>query len=107
MKFRFTIGRKIGTGFGILILLTIAAFILTQVTLTESRRKTDKVTEIYTPSVSVLEELNLMIVRSKMLISNWVFIQSSDDNFDKQKLRKLINEEYPELKKRIEVLAVK
>ena len=37
MKFRFTIGRRIGLGFGIFILLTIFTFILTIVTLKDSK----------------------------------------------------------------------
>lgn len=101
MNFKFTIGRKIGLGFGILIFMTIVAFVLTQITLNESRSKTDKVTEIYTPSVSALKELNLMIVQSHMLISNWVFIQSGADNPDKQKLQFLIMRDYPALRKRV------
>ncbi|MEO6883732.1 MAG: SpoIIE family protein phosphatase [Bacteroidia bacterium] len=102
MKIKFSIGKKIGTGFGVLIFLTLLAFILTQFTLNDSRRKTDEVTDIYTPSVSKLEELNLLIVRSKMLITNWVFIQSTDDTPDKKRLRTLVNEEYPDLKMQIQ-----
>lgn len=104
MKFRFTIGRRIGLGFGILICLTIAAFVLTQVTLNKSRRINDEITNVITPSVEALEELNLKIVRSKMFITSWAYIQSPD-NIDKQKLRKLTNQEYPALKGRIQELS--
>lgn len=106
MKFRYTIGRRIGLGFGILICLTIGAFILTQVTLNKSRKINDEIINVINPSVEVLEELNLRILYSKMLITNWAFITSSDDNIDKQNLRKLINQEYPTLKKRIQKLSV-
>jgi len=106
MKLRFSIGRKIGTGFSILIFLTITAFVLTQYTLNKSRTITDKVTDVYSPSVSKLEELNLLIVRSKMLISNWIIFQSPEDNPDKESLRTLINKEYPELKNQITKLAI-
>ena len=34
MAFRFTIGRKIGTGFGVLLVLTLVAFIFTSLKLT-------------------------------------------------------------------------
>ncbi|HET6244414.1 MAG: SpoIIE family protein phosphatase [Bacteroidetes bacterium] len=106
MKFRFTIGRKIGFGFGTLILLTITAFFFTQNTINKSKEINDEITNVISPSVGALEELNLMIVRSKMYITNWAFIQSSDDNFDKEKLRKLINEDYPELKRKINELSL-
>lgn len=104
MKFRFTIGRKIGLGFGVLIFLTLVAFILTIFTLKEAKDKNDKITQIYSPSVSALEELNLLVVRSKMLISNWV--NTPKDSEDKAKLKNLIFDEYPSLKERVNKLAV-
>jgi serine phosphatase RsbU (regulator of sigma subunit)/HAMP domain-containing protein len=106
MKFRFTIGRKIGFGFSIFITLTLIAFVFTQRTINSSKKINDEITNVIAPSVGALEELNLLIVRSKMYITNWAFIQSSDDNFDKIKLRKLIYEEYPTLKQKINELSV-
>ncbi|MEK6616639.1 MAG: histidine kinase, partial [Bacteroidota bacterium] len=85
MAFRFTIGRKIATGFGTLIFLTFVAFGLTLITLTKSRQINDKITTLYTPSVNALQELNILVIRSKMLISNWVNIQQ-EDHEDKEKL---------------------
>ncbi|MBI3500377.1 MAG: SpoIIE family protein phosphatase [Bacteroidetes bacterium] len=104
MAFRFTIGRRISTGFGSLILLTLGAFALTFSTLQESRKINSQITNLYTPSVSALQELNILVVRSKMLTSNWVNIQQPNHE-DKEKLRKVINEEYPALKVRINNLA--
>lgn len=103
MKFKFTIGRRIGLGFAILILLTLVAFILTFITLRESKRTTDQVINVYTPSVNDLQELNILIVRSQKLVKNWVSTQSEDE--DKKKLKSLIREEYPELKNEIETLS--
>lgn len=103
MRFRFTIGRKIGFGFGVLIFLTLFAFILTILTLKEAKDKNDKITRIYSPSVSALEELNLLVVRSKMLISNWV--NTPKESEDKAKLKNLIFDEYPSLKDRVNKLA--
>jgi serine phosphatase RsbU (regulator of sigma subunit)/HAMP domain-containing protein len=103
MAFRFTIGRKIGLGFGILIFLTLFAFGLTMLTLRESREINNKITEIYTPSVSALKELNLLVVRSKTLINSWVNIPKESE--DKVTLKKLIYEQHPPLKVRINQLA--
>lgn len=103
MAFRFTIGRRILFGFGSLILLTLLAFGLTLITLRQSREINDKVTNLYTPSVDALEEMNQMISRSKSLIINWVY--TPGPNEDKPRLRKLISTEYPELKRRIETLS--
>src|ERR1035437_832503 len=103
MAFRFTVGRKIGSGFGILIFLTFVAFGATLITLNDSRQINDRITNLYTPSVSALQELNIIVVRSKMLISNWINIQIESE--DKDKLKKLIKDEYPDLKKRVNDLA--
>ena len=105
MKFRFSIGSKIGLGFGVLIFMTILAFILTQITLTKSRKVDEQIRTVITPSVSALEELNLLMVRSKTLISDWVHVQTRDDNPDKTKLKGLIDEEYPALKQQIRQLS--
>src|ERR1051326_136449 len=104
MAFRFTVGRKIATGFGTLIFLTFLAFGLTMITLNESRKINSQITNLYTPSVSALQELNILVVRSKMLTANWVNIQQVVHE-DKDKLKKLIKDEYPDLKKRISELS--
>ena len=104
MAFRFTIGRRIGVGFGSLIFLTFVAFGLTLITLNSSREINDKITNQYTPSVSALQQLNNLVIRSKMLITNWVNVQI--ENEDKGKLKVLIKEEYPQLKKTVNALAL-
>src|SRR5688572_10809729 len=103
MNIRVTIGRRIGFGFAILIFLTLFAFWLTTITIRESSAINDKITTNYTPSVNALRDLNVMVINSKMLISNWVNIQGESE--DKPKLKKLIYEEYPQIKNRIEELS--
>ncbi|MCW3082901.1 MAG: hypothetical protein JWP12_267 [Bacteroidetes bacterium] len=106
MKLRFTIGRKIGLGFGIIIFLTIIAFLLTNVTLNDSRKKTDQVTEIYNPSVATLKELDNLLNRSKLLITKWFYVQTGDDAAHKKALRHLLDYEYPEVKTNIKKYSV-
>lgn len=103
MKFRFTIGRRIYFGFGVLLILTLFAFGLTMLTIKQSKDINDKITTIYTPSVNALRELNVTMLNSKMLIYNWVNTQGESE--DKPKLKKLIYDEYPVLKNRITQLA--
>lgn len=103
MKFRFSIGRRIGTGFGVLIVLTLVAFLLTNLTLKTGREKTNEVTRIYTPSVNLLKDLNLLIVKSKMLISNWVYYPSPDDIPEKKELRIILGTKYPKLQDSIHI----
>jgi serine phosphatase RsbU (regulator of sigma subunit)/HAMP domain-containing protein len=102
MKFRFTIGRRIGTGFGVLIVLTLAAFVATNLTLSNGRKKTNEVTAVYTPSVSYLKELDLLVVQARMYITNWVYFQSADDEPPKPDMRKLLKDDYPDLKAKIQ-----
>lgn len=106
MKFRFTIGKRIGTGFGVLIFLVITVFTITYNTLDRSININEEITNVNNPSLSTLEELKLMAVRSKMLIFNWVYYQSNSKHPDKVKLIKLIENEYPALKNKIAKLAV-
>ena len=107
MKFRFTIGRKIGTGFGILILSTLAAFLFTNTTLKESRKINDKINQVYNPSLKALDELNKVVLISKPLISYWVNVQTANDNPDKQQLRNNIFRDYPAVKGRIKGLSMR
>jgi len=102
MKFRFTIGRRIGTGFGVLIILTLAAFVATNLTLSNGRKKTNEVTAVYTPSVAYLKELDLLVVQARMFITNWVYFQSADDDPPKPDMRKLLKDDYPDLKAKIQ-----
>jgi serine phosphatase RsbU (regulator of sigma subunit)/F0F1-type ATP synthase assembly protein I len=105
MAFKFTIGRKIGTGFGVLLVLTLIAFIFTIVTITKSKQQTDSVVSQVTPSVSALKEYNFILQKSQTLISRWYFNQSGDDDPYKTKLRTLISRDYPSIKSKIDALS--
>ncbi len=103
MKFRFSIGRKIGLGFAVLILLTLIGFGTTLLTIKKSSEINTEINQLYTPSVGALQELSNLVVRSKMLVGNWVHTQK--DSEDKGKLKNLIQREYPSLKDTILNLA--
>jgi len=106
MAFRFTIGKKIGTGFGVLIALVVVSFLYTYQTLNDSIAQNEQITKVNNPSLTSLEELKLLTVRSKMLIFNWAYYQSQPDHPDKEKLKRLINYNYPGLQKKVSTLAV-
>ena len=100
MKFRFSIGRKISLGFAIIILSTIVVFFVTDNTLSDSLTINTQINEVTNPSVSGLEHLKLITIRSKMLVQNWVNYQRKpEEDPDKIQLIKLTSEEYPALKK--------
>ncbi len=101
MNFRFTIGRKIGAGFGILILFTLMVFLYTKTTLDASREINAQNINVNTPSVDVLQELKILMLKSKMLATNWVKDQTSPDHPEKQELIRLMENSYPKLKHQV------
>ncbi len=105
MKIRVTIGRKIGFGFGILIFFTLLAFFLTFKTTNSSKEINEEITNVVNPSVDALEELNLLLVKSKMLISKWAYFASSDDIDFKNQHRQLVFKDYPYLKEKLHKLS--
>ncbi|MGC4023515.1 MAG: methyl-accepting chemotaxis protein [Cyclobacteriaceae bacterium] len=60
--------------------------------------------QVVTPSKDAINELVTLVHRSRMLTTNWVFLQANED--DKKALRQLISFEYPSLKERINKLMV-
>jgi len=105
MSFRFTISRKIGSGFAILILTTLALVLLTYKTLSTGRDMNDNINDIYNPSVSELEKLKSDILRSKTLISMWALVQSRKDTKEKVSMKRLLREEIPQIKQNIDSLS--
>lgn len=101
----FSIGRKISLGFAVVIIGTISAFYITNNTFVESQKINEAITNNHNPSIAKLEELKLMIVRSKMLINNWVYQETAAENEDKVALNKLTNKEYPQLKSELETIS--
>lgn len=95
---RFTIGRRIGLGFAIFILLTVIAFILTVVILNDSKRRTETVVGQVNPSVAELKELNLLLQRSHTDVSKWYYNKSFNDIDFRNELKNIITTEYPKKK---------
>jgi len=86
MKFRFTIGKKIGAGFGVLILLTLIIFYLTHDTVKEIKLISDNIIDHYNPSIAALEDFKSLIDESTLYIYNWVFISKKADDPKKKKI---------------------
>ncbi len=104
---KFTIGKKIGLGFGVLIILTVISFLFTNKTINNSKDTTDKVVKVVTPSITALDEFHLLLQQSQNLITKWYHVPSPDTFPFKDTLRKLISVKYPEVRKRIETLSTK
>ncbi len=103
---RISIGRKVSAGFGVLIVLTLAVFLLAFYTVRQSNSLNDEIQNVRTPSMAALDELNLLITQSKGLFYFWVYFPSSDDVQEKSDLRDIQNKKIPAVKDRISKLAV-
>ncbi len=103
-KLRVGIGQKILGGFIVLIVLfVINAAIIFSVGNVINGVAT-KSAEIYRPSKDALNEFILTVTKAKMLVTNWVYLQTNQD--DKQALRQLQDYDYPALKDKIQKLSV-
>lgn len=106
MRFRFTIGSKLYTGFGVFIFASLIVFLLTNRTLDQSREINDRINKVYSPSVEQLQKLRYEIIRTRMLITNWAFVQSREDTKEKRTLIAITNEDLPEIIGHLEALSV-
>lgn len=101
MKLRFTIANRLALGFGILTLAILVNSFVTYNILTSSIEKNNVIQNIYNPSASSLNQLTEMLNNSKMLVKNWVYIDTQSDTPDKLKLKALHDVDFPELHEQI------
>src|SRR5688572_20891063 len=98
-RFRLTIGNKILGGFLILIVL----FIINGMIIFWKGNVIDNVvnssSQVYRPSQDAIKDFILMVTRSKMLVTNWVYLQTNQE--DKNALKLLQDNEYPALQEKI------
>ncbi len=106
MNFRFTISKRIGLGFGVIVILTMVAFFFTNVTLNSSRDKVLQVTEIVNPSLAELKELDNQLNLSKLGITFW-FYNNVSGGPEKERLVTLMTKDYPALKQKIQLFSKK
>ncbi|MBN2611927.1 MAG: GAF domain-containing protein [Bacteroidales bacterium] len=91
---RFKIATKIIIAFGLITLSVIVyAFIISNA-LQKSRELNDRISNVYTPSLSFINDLYSKISDSRMLVKSWVFIDKISDTPDKLKLKKLHATDY-------------
>ena len=101
-KIKLSIGNKILGGFLLLILIFALNAVFSIYTLNISKRIIEDNAADVKPSMDALNSLTLMATKSKMYITNWVYLQSNVD--DKEALKTLHEIEYPQLKEEINIL---
>src|SRR6188768_1219649 len=98
-RLRLTIGNKILGGF----LILIALFIVNGAIIFWKGNAIDSIvtksSEVYRPSQAAIKDFVLLVTRSKMLVTNWVYLQTNQE--DKNALRQLQDYDYPALRDKI------
>lgn len=100
MKFPFftniSLRKRIYLSFFVLVLLFVINGIVSMITLNNNRQLAVHVSEVVDPALVALEDLNDLMLESKMYATNWVFLRSKQE--DKEQLIKLHKTGYNELK---------
>ena len=105
MRFRLSIGRRIGMGFGLFIFFALLVVFLTNRTLERSRSINEEINQVYSPSVDALVRLRNLIVNAHMLIKYWAITESIPDAPEKTSLVDLTDHQLPRLMDRIDTLS--
>jgi PAS domain S-box-containing protein len=101
-RFRFTIGNKILGGFLILIVLFIVNVLIIFSRGNVIDNSVNSSSKVYRPSQDAIKEFVLLVTRSKMLVTNWVYLQTNQE--DKNALLQLQDYDYPALREKINKL---
>lgn len=103
---KLTIGKKLIIGFGVIFLaFIINALIILSYSIKNSNLN-NQIIENYNPSQNNLIQLRQLLVDSKMLIKNWVYIEKQNDTPDKLKLKDLLDQDLPNTLTHLEKLSI-
>jgi len=99
---RFTVGKKIGLGFGIVLVLLLTVFVITlyvlknaESTLKKSIDTNDQFLKIGQPSVFQLNNLKKDLTNTHMFIQQWLEVEATNDASQKQKANELMDSIVP------------
>ncbi len=104
-KIKLKIGNKILAGFLALILIFALNAVSSILTLKKSNDIIIEIAEVIDPSMAAINDFTLLVTRSKMLTTNWVYLQMNEE--DKEALRELHAKEYPQLKEELKSLTTR
>jgi len=96
---RFTIRRKIIWGFLALIIIFSANAAYSVYTIYKGNEIIKQSQEVINPITEAVNDFIFLVTRSKMLMTNWVYLQTNDE--DKNALRAIHDHEYLEVKNRV------
>lgn len=99
----YQLDKKIYFVFGAVILIAILNAISNALTISKSQAINSEIANVTQPSLRNLNKMNLLVTKSKMLITNWVYLQNNKS--DKNALLDINYKEYPEVKSKLSALA--
>ncbi len=88
--------RKIYMVFAIVVLIAVSNAVISAWTIRNSKKIVYTISLVTNPTLEKLEEMNLLVTRSRMLVTNWVYLPSNAT--DKDSLKTLNHQIYPQLK---------
>lgn len=91
--------KKLVIGFVVVLSITLLSAIFSSVTISSNSKTILHVNNDIYPFMDKLTKFEQIVLNSKMLITNWVYLQYNIE--DKEELKKLIKEDYPQIKKEI------
>src|ERR1041385_7772195 len=95
----FNIGNKIFGSFIVLVLLFAVNASIILMTANNVKGIVTNSSQVVNPSRDAINDLITIVYRSKMLITNWVYLQANEE--DKALLKGIIDKEYPAVKERL------
>jgi len=104
---KLTIGKKLSIGFGVILLALITNAIIILNSSIKNSNLNEQITENYNPSQNNLSELKKLLIDSKMLIKNWVYIDKQENTPNKIRLAELHDKELPNTLNTLENLSEK
>lgn len=100
---KMSIRGRIHWSFSLLVGLFVVNGIITIITLNRNKKLSARVSQVVEPSLQSLDEFKKMMLESKMYSTNWVFLRYKQE--DKEMLKKLHDEDYEKLKRKIDGFA--
>lgn len=99
------ITRRLGLAYALSTLTILLGAIMLFFALNNNYQLLKSVADIYAPSTALLQKLSYQVAETKMLIKNWVFVSPQTNSPDKLRLKKLHENEIPELIEELKVLS--
>lgn len=98
----YKIDLEIYVVFVIVIGISVINAIYSSVYISKNQDVTTGIMTTDIPSLQALENMNLLVTKSKMYTTNWVYLQGNRE--DKEQLRNLQDRDYPELRNNLKML---